>query len=135
MNNKEILLVIKRKLDGFADEYKRIVNVFDESTMNTEHLVEEEKMKIRMDALEVRCKNSQFLLENVITALNAEDKGINQVVECKNTVSSLLSDIRNELTQNNLLELIKHLERIPVVMSEIDNTIKIATEVGSKTLH
>ncbi|SMM99389.1 hypothetical protein SPONN_518 [uncultured Candidatus Thioglobus sp.] len=135
MNNKEILLVIKRKLDGFADEYKRIVNVFDESTMNTEHLVEEEKMKIRMDALEVRCKSSQFLLENVITALNAEDKGINQVVECKNTVSSLLSDIRNELTQNNLLELIKHLERIPVVMSEIDNTIKIATEVGSKTLH
>ncbi|KAF3981334.1 MAG: hypothetical protein HFP81_07295 [Methylococcales symbiont of Hymedesmia sp. n. MRB-2018] len=139
MSNKETLLVIKQKLDSFADEYKQIVNVFDKSTMNTEHLAEEKKMKIRMNALEIRCKNSQFLLENVITALNAEDKEINQVAECKNTVSDLLSSVRNELNKNNLLEMIKHLEKIPVVMSIVDNSIgnkiRIATEIDSKSLH
>ncbi|WP_423907785.1 hypothetical protein [Candidatus Spongiihabitans sp.] len=137
MSNKEILSIIKQKLDNFADEYKQIVNVFDESTMNTEHLAEEKKIKIRMNALEIRCKNSQFLLENVITALtlNTEDKGVNQVAEYKDTVSNLLSSIRNELNKNNLLEMIKHLEKIPVVMSEIDNKISIAIGIDSKTLH
>ena len=137
MSNKEILSIIKQKLDNFADEYKQIVNVFDESTMNTEHLAEEKKIKIRMNALEIRCKNSQFLLENVITALtlNTEDKGVNQVAEYKDAVSNLLSSIRNELNKNNLLEMIKHLEKIPVVMSEIDNKIRIAIGIDSKTLH
>ena len=105
--------------------------------MNTEHLAEEKKIKIRMNALEIRCKNSQFLLENVITALtlNTEDKGVNQVAEYKDTVSNLLSSIRNELNKNNLLEMIKHLEKIPGVMSEIDNKIRIAIGIDSKTLH
>ncbi|KAF3977306.1 MAG: hypothetical protein HFP77_07740 [Methylococcales symbiont of Iophon sp. n. MRB-2018] len=136
MNNKEMLAIIKQKLDKFAGEYKQIVDVFDKGTMNTEHLPEEEKMKIRMNALESRCKNSQFLLENIITAFNAEDKGLNQITECKNAVSNLLSNIRNELNKNELLEMIKCLEKIPSVMSEIDKKISsLLIETDSDILH
>ncbi|KAF3980787.1 MAG: hypothetical protein HFP76_00280 [Methylococcales symbiont of Iophon sp. n. MRB-2018] len=135
MNNKEMLSIIKQKLDNFAGEYKQIVNVFDKSTMNTEHLPEEEKIKIRMNALEIRCKNSQFLLENIITAFNTEDKGLNQITECKDTISNLLSNIRNELDKNELLEMIKCLEKIPSVMSEIDKKISGLIETDSKILH
>ncbi|KAF3978766.1 MAG: hypothetical protein HFP77_00225 [Methylococcales symbiont of Iophon sp. n. MRB-2018] len=103
--------------------------------MNTEHLPEEEKIKIRMNALEIRCKNSQFLLENIITAFNTEDKGLNQITECKDTISNLLSNIRNELDKNELLEMIKCLEKIPSVMSEIDKKISGLIETDSKILH
>ncbi|ORU90945.1 MAG: hypothetical protein A6F72_00010 [Cycloclasticus sp. symbiont of Poecilosclerida sp. N] len=133
MNNMGTLSVIKQKLDGFADEYKQIVNVFEESTINTEHLAEKKKMKIRINALEIRCKDSQFLLEGVITALNSGDKEVNQVAECKNTVSELLSSIRNELDKNDLLEMIKQLERIPAVMSIVSN--RINNKIKNPTLH
>ena len=135
VNETNTLRTIKKMLDDLSNEYVQILNTFDKSTMSTESMEEEKKMSIRINALEIRCKSSQFLLENIITSLNKNGKGLAQIEKYRNQVSKLLSDIREELGKNNLLEMIGYLEEIPTVMSEIDNEVKAQIEKTHKTLH
>ena len=135
VNETNTLKTIKKMLDDLSNEYVQILNTFDKSTMRTESMEEEKKMSIRINSLEIRCKSSQFLLENIITSLTKNGKGLAQNEKYRNQVSKLLSDIREELGKNNLLEMIGYLEEIPTVMSEIDNEVKAQIEKTHKTLH
>lgn len=129
------LKTIKKIIDYFSCDYKKIVSIFEKSTMGTEYMEEKKKMSIRINALEARCKSSQFLLEDIISSLKTNGEGLSEIKKYENQVSQLLNDIRCELNKNNLLEMIKHLEKIPTVMSEIDNEIKTQIETTHATLH
>lgn len=131
----DVLVTIKQALDECSKEYSQIVNTFEQSTRDTEAMEEEQKMKVRMDALEIRCKDSQFLLEKIIRELSAESEDQALIKEYENKVVCLLNDIRQEINNNNLLEMIKQLENIPVVMSEIDEDIIAIAQKTSSTIH
>lgn len=135
MTEIDALKTIKKMLDNFSDEYRQIVNTFDQSTMGAESMEEEEKMSIRMKALETRCKKSQFLLEDIITSLKVNGKNFIQMEKYQNQVSLLLTNIRDELGKNDLLKMIKYLEEIPAVMSGIDNEIKAQIDKIPGALH
>lgn len=124
MTHNDILLTIEQTLQGFSQEYEQIVDAFEQSVKGTESMEETKKDSVRMEALEVRCKNSQFLLERIIASFKANGNGWTQIEKYENQVSQLLSDIRDELHKNNLLEMIKRLEKIPFIMSQIDTELK-----------
>lgn len=126
---------IEKALDNYANEYAQMVKTFDKSTMNTEDLTEEKKMKIRMDALEIRCKNSQFLLESIIATLQKHSMELPQIKQHADKANRLLMDVRKELHNNDLLAMIKFLEHIPLMMAEIHNDIKLQIQQTPTTLH
>lgn len=135
MTDADIFLTVKKDLDNFSREYDQIIDTFEQATIHTFDMEETSKNKIRMDALEIRCKNSQFLLNRIIIALSDKCNGLAEIKEYENKVTELLTNIRNELRKNDLLGMIKYLENIAVVMTEIDNKIKTNIEKISMTLH
>ena len=123
MTDTDILQNIKKVLDVFASEYIQIVNKFDQSTMGTESMQEEEKMNIRMAALKTRCISSQSLLLKISIELNDKGGGLRQIKEYERKVNKLLTNIQSAIKKNNLQGMIKFLEEIPSTMSAIDSGI------------
>ena len=134
MSGMDFLKKYKEELNEISIKYKNIVKKFEYSVIDIESMNVTMAEKIKMEALEVRCKDSQYLLEEVIYNFRlTENEGVNKYTL---QVEKLLTDIRLMLSKNDLMGMIKHLEKIPSVLIRIDQDLAMKIEeISKKTLH
>jgi len=134
MSEIDYLKKYKEELNELSIKYKRIEKKFEDSVLDIESMNVTMAEKIKMKALEVRCKDSQYLLEEVIYKFRlAENEDVNKYGL---QFEKLLTDIRLMLSKNDLMGMIKHLEKIQSIIVRTDQYLATKIEeISKKTLH